>query len=148
MGLFAFVWGQTRHTDRLSRIHHECYLGIQKPEEFLIFLFHIVVHLEMYMDESISLTLYHTTQEMLECLDILAMHTDEEGTIRGLDSDIDILSYGLDRDTRSSDPESSPEPRNKGKEYIFHKNNKKLLLKVYRKTQKMEVFFVIDNYYT
>jgi hypothetical protein len=46
---------------------------------------------------------------VLERLDILAVHTDEEGTIRCFYPDIDIISYNIDRYVRRDDTEPSPE---------------------------------------
>jgi hypothetical protein len=88
--------------------------------EFFILYFHIVVDLEVYMDELLSLTLYHTREEMLEYFDIFAMHTNQDGTVWSLDSDIDVISYDVYSEAGYRDTESSPELSYERENYIFH----------------------------
>ena len=92
MCFFAFVGSQAREADWMSCGLHESDLGVYIPHEFLILHLHIVVDLEMHMDVFLSFSLDHPGEEMLERFDIFAMHTYQECTIWGLDSDIDIIS--------------------------------------------------------
>ena len=98
----------------------EGYLRVYESHEFLILHFHIVVDLEMYVDVFFYFSFEHTREQMLEYIDILPMHTDQEGTIWSLDSDIDIISYDVYGETRYRDAESIPELCDEREDYIFH----------------------------
>ena len=74
----------------------------------------------MYMDEFARFSLYHTREEMLECFYIFAMHTNQEGTIWSLDSDVDIVSHSINSNTGCRDTESRPELSYERENYIFH----------------------------
>lgn len=58
---------------------------------------------------------------MLEYLDIFAMYTDEEGTIGGLHSYIDIISYDVYSETRDHYTQPRPKVCDKRMNSIFHK---------------------------
>ena len=74
----------------------------------------------MHMDECTRLMIYHTREEVLECLDIFAMHPDQECTIWSLDSDIDIISYDVYSEAGYGDTEASPELCYEWEDCIFH----------------------------
>ena len=120
MCLFAFIWSETGEADRQTVGLYEHDPRVYEPHELLIFLFHIVVDLEMYMDVFLGLSFDHTREEMLEYLDIFAMHTDQQGTIWRLDSYIDILSYDIYCQTRCRYTESIPELCHEGEDCGFH----------------------------
>jgi hypothetical protein len=73
------------------------------------------------MDIFFSFSLDHAREEMLEYLYIFAMHTDEKGTIRGLYSYIDIISYDVDSETRDHYTQPRPKVCDKRMNSIFHK---------------------------
>lgn len=92
MCLFSIEWGKIRDSSTFSCFSHKRYLCIEKSKKSLVLRLHIVIDLEMYMDKFSQPFFYHSSEKMLECLEIFAMHADNQRRIRSLERDIEILS--------------------------------------------------------
>ena len=102
--------------------HDECYLGIKEPEESLILRLHIVIDLEVYMNKAPCHFLDHTSEDMVERLEGLAVHTDDERTIYRLYMDIHIFTCHDGLYLFECDTESVPELCNEGLYCVLHTN--------------------------
>lgn len=106
MSFFTIIGCQRWHLDRLTSRSRESDLGVEELIESFVFLFHVIIDLQMYMDKIPDLLLEYTREEMLDGLYIFPMHTDQECTIGSLNPDIDIVSYGISCECRDRDTES------------------------------------------